>query len=141
MSDELSSMKNPGQSNVVFLPMIDSCASDDSCEFSTLLFLAEQAISYEFSPIVTFDQPLYWKGIMIIAYSDSDSSKPIKKIVLKLCGFNTIMNFAGCIGHIMEGLGIEELLNLVNATNTVPYMLSCKEISRAIRAISCWKVL
>ena len=68
---------------------------------------------------------------MIIA--NSDLSSPIKKVVLKLGGFHTIMNFLGCMGQIMEGLGLNELLNLVYASNTVSHMLSGKAISRAIR--------
>jgi hypothetical protein len=51
------------------------------------------------------------------------------------------MNFAGCIGQITEGLGLEQLLNLVNATNTVPYMLYCKLFLEQQGPISWWKVL
>lgn len=131
MQCALSGKKHPGKSNVVFLPMIDLSSSKDSCIFSTLMFIAEQAMSYDYCPIVTFDQPLYWKAMMIIA--NSDLSSPIKKVVLKLGGFHTIMNFLGCMGQIMEGLGLNELLNLVYASNTVPHMLSGKAISRAIR--------
>jgi hypothetical protein len=101
--------------------------------FSTLTFLAEQAIRYKKTPIVTFDQPLYWKAMMIIA--NSDDSSPIRQIVLKLGGFHTLMSFIGCIGQLMEGLGLQDLLNLVYATNTVPHMLSGKAISRAIRGL------
>jgi hypothetical protein len=113
--------KNPGKSKVVFLPMIDLCASDDSCVFSTLLFLAEQAILCMNSVLSLHLINLYTgRGHCLFRFLKT------KKILLKLGGFHTIMNFAGCIGQITEGLGLEKLLNLVNATNTVPYMLSCK---------------
>ena len=71
--------------------------------------------------------------MMIIA--NSDDSSPIRQIVLKLGGFHTLMSFIGCIGQLMEGLGLQDLLNLVYATNTVPHMLSGKAISRAIRGL------
>ncbi|KZS20551.1 Uncharacterized protein APZ42_012726 [Daphnia magna] len=129
----METKKHPGKSEVVFLPLIDLSASSDSCVFSTLTFLAEQAIRYNKTPIVTFDQPLYWKAMMIIA--NSDDSSPIRQTVLKLGGFHTLMSFIGCIGHIMEELGLQDLLNLVYATNTVPHMLSGKAISRAIRGL------
>ena len=43
------------------------------------------------------------------------------------------MSFLGCIGHLMAGSGLEELLELVYAKNAVMYMLSGKAVSRAIR--------
>lgn len=43
------------------------------------------------------------------------------------------MNFAGCIGLLMEGSGLQELLSLVYVENAVPHMLSGKAISRAVR--------
>jgi hypothetical protein len=58
---------------------------------------------------------------------------PIRKIILRLGGFHTLMNFAGCIGLLMDGSGLQELLSLVYAENTVPHMLSGKAISRAVR--------
>ena len=43
------------------------------------------------------------------------------------------MSFLGCIGHIMAGSGIEEMLELVYAKNVVPHILSGKALARAIR--------
>lgn len=43
------------------------------------------------------------------------------------------MSFLGCIGHLMDGLGLKEVLEQVFATNTVPHLLSGKAISRSIR--------
>jgi hypothetical protein len=133
MQSVMETKKHPRISEVVFLPLIDLSANSDSCVFSTLTFLAEQAIRYYKTPIVTFDQPIYWKAMMIIA--NSDYSSPIRQIVLKLGGFHTLMSFIGCIGQLMKGLGLQDLLNLVYATNTVPHMLSGMAISRAIRGL------
>lgn len=40
------------------------------------------------------------------------------------------MSFLSCIGHIMEGSGIPEMLEIIYTTNTVPHMLSGKAIAR-----------
>ena len=63
----------PGKSSVFFLPMIDMDSSDMTCIHSTLYFIAEQAERYNFTPIVTFDQPLWWKAQMIISNEPSNS--------------------------------------------------------------------
>ena len=43
------------------------------------------------------------------------------------------MSFLGCIGHLMAGSGLQELLELVYAKKAVIHMLSGKAVSRAIR--------
>ena len=58
---------HPGKSSVVFLPMIDLNPSDNTCIYSTLKFLAKHAQRHNVStPIVTFDQPLWWKAYNLI---------------------------------------------------------------------------
>lgn len=121
----------PGKSSVFFLPMIDMDASDMTCIYSTLHFIAEQAERYNYTPIVTFDQPLWWKAQMITS-NEAPGSK-LKSIVLRLGGLHVEMSFSGCIGHIMAGSGIEDVLELVYAKNTVPHILSGKAVARAIR--------
>ena len=53
----------PGKSSFVFLPMIDLNPSDLSCIYSTLKFICKEASRYQKPPVVTFDQPLYWKAV------------------------------------------------------------------------------
>ncbi len=43
------------------------------------------------------------------------------------------MSFLGSIGHLMAGSGLQELLEIVYAANSVKHMLTGKAISRAIR--------
>ena len=43
------------------------------------------------------------------------------------------MSFLGCIGHIMSGCGLQDLLEQVYASNAVTHMLSGKAVERAIR--------
>ena len=59
------SSSHPGKSSVLFLPMIDMSSGDMSCIYSTLHYVCWQARLYGVTPIVTFDQPLYWKATLI----------------------------------------------------------------------------
>lgn len=43
------------------------------------------------------------------------------------------MSFLGCIGHLMAGSGLEELLGRVYAENAVKHMLTGKAVARAVR--------
>ena len=56
----------PGQSSVLFMPMIDMNPSDMSCIYSTLKFVAKQCDKLQVTPVVTFDQPLYWKAFTLV---------------------------------------------------------------------------
>ena len=44
------------------------------------------------------------------------------------------MSFLGCIGQLMENTGLQELIETVNASNSVGHMLNGKSLSRAVRA-------
>lgn len=129
MHAALANNHHPGKSEVVFLPMIDLSSSDENCLNSTLLFIASQASYYEYTPILAFYKPLMWKSMLIV--ENDEQRSPIRKIILRLGGFHNTMNFSGC--HLMEGSGLQELLSLVYAENAVPYLLSGKAISRAVR--------
>ena len=43
------------------------------------------------------------------------------------------MSFLGCIGYLMNGSGLKEVLEKVYAENAVMHMLSGKAVSRAVR--------
>ena len=85
----------PGKSNILFLPMIDLNASDMSCIYSTLNYLLNFARNNNFHPIVTFDQPLFWKASMII--QESQMGSELRDIILMLGSFHTFMNLLGAI--------------------------------------------
>lgn len=78
-------------------------ASDESCILSTMHFVSNQAKQYNMSPILTFDQPLYWKRIKI--QTNEDNTSPLKEIILRLGGLHTSMSFLGAIGHLMTSSG------------------------------------
>ena len=48
-------------------------------------------------------------------------------------GFYTFMSFPGAIGDRMSGSGIEKLLEMVYAANSVGHIMSGKAFARAIR--------
>ena len=122
---------HPGRSSVVFLPMIDLDPGNMSCIFSTLHYICAQAKSFSVTPVITFDQPLFWKALLIIESEQSWSA--LKTIVLRLGGLHTEMSFLGCVGHLMAGSGLEQLLEVVYAENAVKHILSGKAIARAVR--------
>ena len=66
MMQMVHSGDNPGQSSVLFLPMIDLDPGNMSCVHSTLKFIYEHATIYNVTPIITFDQPLWWKSLQVI---------------------------------------------------------------------------
>ena len=122
---------HPGQSSVLYLAMIDMNPSDLSCVYSTLSFVSSNAKKYNVTPILTFDQPLWWKALQIRESEPEDSD--LHSIVLRLGGFHTIMSFLGCIGHIMAGSGLQEVLEQLYASNVVSHILSGKAVERAVR--------
>ena len=123
---------HPGKSSVMLLPMIDMNPSDVTCVYSTLKDVCEHARRHDVTPILTFDQPLWWKALMIFVTEPVCSN--LRDIVLRLGGFHTEMSFLGCIGHLMAASGLQELLELIYSSNTVVHILTDKAIARAVRA-------
>ena len=86
---------HPGVASIVYLPMIDLNPSDPVCIRSTLHYFADHASTHDVTPVVTFDQPLFYKVWQIIQSEPQES--PLKKIVLKMGGLHTLMSFLGSI--------------------------------------------
>ena len=122
---------HPGQSSVVFLPMIDMYSGDKTCILSTLEFLCKLASKHHVTPIITFDQPLYWKAAEIIL--DAVQSSSLKGIVLLLGCFHTFMNLLGAIGTLMKDTGLSKVLETVYGENAMVHMMSGKSVQRSFR--------
>ena len=120
---------HPGKSECFFLPLIDMSPSDLTCIYSTLCFVNKEAGKHGVTPVVTFDQPLFWKAQMI-TFSEKIE---FQNMVVRLGMFHTLLSFLGCIGHVMEGSGFRECLEQVYAPNAVTHMLSGKAYARAMR--------
>ncbi len=115
------------KSEVLFLPIIDLNPSDETCVYSTLIYIQSQAERLNIpTPCITFDQPLWLKAVEIIKAKSMN-------IVCRLGGFHTMMSFMGSIGSMMKGSGIEEALEIVYGPNAVTHMISGKAVSRALR--------
>jgi len=122
---------HPGKSSVLFLPMIDMYPGDRTCILSTLEYICKLASQHSVSPIITFDQPLFWKASEIV--TEVDDSSPVKEVVLLLGSFHTLMNLFGAIGTLMEGSGLKEILQTIYGDNAVVHMLTGKAVHRALR--------
>ena len=88
----------PGKPSVLFLPMIHMNPSDITCVYSTPKFIEDHAHRHDVTPIVTFDQALWWKALMIIV-SEPDGSG-LRNIVLRLGGFHTEMSFLAALATL-----------------------------------------
>ena len=79
------------------------------------------------TPILTFDQPMWWKALMVVELEPTGSN--LKRIILRLSSFHTEINFLGCIGHLMDSSGLQEMLESIYVRNAVVHMLSGKAIA------------
>ena len=123
----LSNGVHYNKSDVILLPIIDLQPTNLTCIYSTLLSIQRQADQLNIkTPVVTFDQPLWYKAQGIIADKGLN-------IVCRLGGFHTLMSFMGSIGYMMSGSGLEEVWSQVYAENTIPHLMSGKAYSRALR--------
>ena len=115
------------KSDVILLPIIDLQPTNLTYIYSTLLFIQSQADKFNIlAPVVTFDQPLWYKASGIKAEKKLD-------IVCRFGGFHTLVSFIGRIGYVMGGSGLEEVLTEVYTENSVFHMFSGKAYARAVR--------
>jgi hypothetical protein len=121
MQEAMMTRNHPGILDIVFLPLIVLSASSDTCIYSTLCFIAVEGKKYSYTATVTFDQQLWWKAMKII--ENSSLQCPTRGIINKLDGFHTMMSFLGCIGDIMDGSGLREMLHIIYAENSTPLFL------------------
>ena len=82
-----------GASSIIFMPMIDKKSTDSVCLLSTISFVCTLSQKYAMTPILTFDQPLYWKAMELMVSHPDDHL--VKKCVLRLGGLNMCMSFLG----------------------------------------------
>lgn len=115
-------------SEISVLPFINAPPSDWNTVYTTLISAAKK--SGQTSCLVTFDQPLYKKAREILAFT---SEPLLENVIVRLGGFHLLMSFLGCIGYIMAGSGLKEVLSLIYAPVSVEKMLSGHAYCRAIR--------
>ena len=116
-----------GKATVTFLLIINLNSSDESCIYSTLLFVEQQARQLNIpTPCITFDQPLFIK-----AFEISKAKSMI--IVIRLGVFHLLMSFLGGIGTIMGGSGLTETMETIYPQNSVVHVLDGKAYAKALR--------
>ena len=115
-----------GVHQVEFLLFIDLDPNNMSAIFKTLIFVSDQCKKHKVEPVVTFDQPIWLKAMMI-------KKKNSLPITILLGNFHTQMSFLGSIGYVMKTSGILELLSSAYAPNSAKEMLEDKQYERAMR--------
>ena len=121
---EVSDGSHPPKSKTVMLPIINLNLTNETCVYSTLLFIIEQSKRLGIvTPSITFDQQLWIIALEII------TAKQLN-IVPLLGGFHMLMSFYGNIGNIMDGSGISKLFHTVYSENATKHM-SGKATARA----------
>ena len=80
-----------GQCSVIFMPLINYNPSEVSCIYTTLLFICEQASLQYVTPVVTFNQSLYYKAVTIAAAEPSNS--PIRNMIIMIGGLHIRMSY------------------------------------------------
>ena len=73
---------------MMFLPMIDVNPTDIMCVNTTLHFVSDHARRYGVTPVLTFDQPLWWKATTIVEGAQEDSH--LLSVFLRLEGFHML---------------------------------------------------
>jgi len=116
------------RATINMLPLTDMRPSDETCLYSTLLFVDTQARKLNMPcACITFDQPLWFKAVEIT------KAAALNNVVCRLGGFH-LLSFLGYIGSVMLGSGLQELTGFVYGAHTVEHMLAGKAVARAIRA-------
>lgn len=122
------------KSKVLYLPFIDSPPSNCDTIYTTLMMAKQEANSLnQKSIVITFDQPLYHKANEIVFSLPPEDQK---RFVIRSGGFHLLMSFLGCVGHVMAGSGLQELLSSTGlyARNSIQHMLTGHAYARSIRA-------
>ena len=110
---------------------LDQC--DPLCIYSTLRFVVSQGQFYNVTPVLTFDQPLYWKALTII--QSQPNGTELNQIVLRLGGIPYANEFLGkhrpLNGRLRSSRTTRKLCML--ETHVVTHMMTGEAVSRAIR--------
>ena len=117
-----------GKASFHFLPIIDLNPTNFSCIYSTLIYVNDLSIKMNVKPVLTFDQPLWFKARHVVS-----KTAELSRIILIHGEFHTEMSFLGVIGSIMKSSGLSDILEMVYAQNTITHMLNGKAYECAVR--------
>ena len=114
-----------------FLPMIDMDPTNMSCIFLN----SSLALRYGATPVLILTNPVVESQATEVIDNEPPDCVP-RSIVLRVGGFQTEMSFLGCMGRLTAGSGLQQLLEVVFAQNSLTYMLSGHRQSSS-RTFSC----
>lgn len=130
--ETITSTESFDQTKIQLLPFIIAPPSDYNTVYTSLMMAVEKSKELQIqTTFVTFDQPLYMTAVDIVLSAEPDSE--LSNVIIRLGGFHLVMSFLGCIGFIMKGSGLKELLSTIYAPNSVDKMLTGHAYARAIR--------
>ena len=113
-----------------FGPLVDSLPAHADTVLSSLLYIENFVKQHNtYFVHVVADMQIY-KVVMQIKWADC---KRWKRLVARPGGMHTLMSFLGCIGQLMKGTGLEELLG--SAFKGVSNMLNGKAWPKAMRGL------
>ena len=90
------------------------------------MFVPDHCKKHKVEPVVTFDQPLWLKAMMI-------KKKNSLPITILLGNFHTQISCLGSIGYVTKNYSILELLSTAYAPNSAKQMLEGKQYEKAMR--------
>ncbi|KYN23235.1 hypothetical protein ALC57_04345 [Trachymyrmex cornetzi] len=130
--ETITSTESFDQTKIQLLPFIIAPPSNYNTVYTSLMMVVEKSKELQNqTTFVTFDQPLYMTAVDIVLSAEPDSE--LSNVIIRLGGFHLVMSFLGCIGFIMKGSGLKELLSTIYAPNSVDKMLTGHAYARAIR--------
>ena len=109
--------------------MIDMYTGDITCISCTLEYITNIASKYSFPPVVTFDQPLYWKAPEL--QQDFPEDSPVKGVVLLLGSIYAFMNFMGAIRMLTDGSGLKDILQTIYGEIATVHMITGKAVQHS----------
>ena len=113
--------------------MIDMYPGDPTCIFSNLTYIINLAEKNKISPVVTFDQPLFWKALKIIHNAPNNSELETIVLMLLSGSFHTLINVLGAIETLRRCTGLANILEEIYGENEVKYIMIGKPVQRALK--------
>ena len=121
-----SGCSHPEKFSITMPPFIDMNPGDESCIYSTLLYIKDLANQMNIeTPSIIFNQSLRVKAADIVLTKNLAT-------VAQLGGFHWLMSFLGIVGTCMEGSGLSHFFKNVYGKNTGNHIMTGKVISRAL---------
>ena len=116
-----------------YCPMIPAPATDFNTVYSMMKYFRRlfSALGQQWT-YVTYDEAIYCKAQMIKWRNQSE----FENDEIEMGGLHRTMNFMGCIGHILDGSGLSEILveSELYGTSAVGQIFRGKSYNRGMRA-------